>query len=91
MIRWLIRLLFGSEHPSTRRIMACEDAVQALDARVNAHYDELKATRGAVSRLKRELLPPEDAPQDPIEQPDIAPPHVSVQSTEHLSRRFRGF
>lgn len=88
MFRWIFRLLFGSEHPSKRELMACRDAYDALEARVDKHYDELKQVRGAVSRMKRDVLPPEDAPEPTNDRPDIVPP-PPTQSTAHLARRFR--
>jgi hypothetical protein len=75
--------------------MACEDAVAALTARVDARYDELIKLRGVVSRMKRELLEekePEDPPSGPNgTQPDIPHGPRPAQPTSELSRRFRSF
>lgn len=93
MLRKLFHLLFGYEHPSTRRIMACEDAVEALDRRVNARYDELKALRGVVSRELRRLKEQEEQEVDEQAPDDklggYMPPKPAPASTEHLARRFR--
>lgn len=90
MFRWLKRLLFGSEHPSLRRIMACEDAIAALDSRVDLRYDELKRLRGVVSRRLRDDKAPEDDPGPANgDEPSPLLPPVSSHSTAHLSRRFK--
>jgi len=90
VLRWLARLLFGSDHPSVRRIMACEDAVQALDARVDRRYEELVALRGVVSRRLRAEKAVEDAPEATNDADPLLPSHpVSSTSTAHLARRFK--
>lgn len=90
MLRRLFHLLFGLEHPSVRRIMACEDAINALDARVDQRYQELVALRGVVSRRLRAQKEAEDAPETTNdESTPVYPSPAPVQATAHLSRRFK--
>jgi hypothetical protein len=68
--------------------MACEDAINALDARVDQRYDELKRLRGVVSRRLRDEKEAQDDPHEPIE-PTRDIPALPPASTAHLSRRFK--
>lgn len=91
MLRFL-RLLLGLEHPSRRELMATRDAVDGLEARVDRHYDELRALAGRVNAYKRWEKAREDAPESTNgeeEEPEGAP--VKSASSAHLARRFRGF
>jgi len=87
MFAWFRRLL--RPEPITRReLMAFKDQLDGLEARIDQHYAELKATRGKVHALTRDK-PREDPAGPTNEQPDI-PEHLpAVHSTAHLSRRFR--
>ena len=95
MLRWLWYLLWGYQPPKTppiaKRVLAMEEAIEALTARVNARYDELRTLQGKVAAMKRwsNSQEPEGidepAPDDKL-QPKPVPP-----STEHLAKRFRGF
>lgn len=91
MIGWLRRLL-GPGPPSRREMMAVKDACEGLEARVDQHYSELKALRGAVNGLKRREKVGEGAPgptNDGEPVPETTPARFTPSA--HLARRFRGF
>jgi len=86
----LLRLLFGLEHPTRRELMATRDAVDAIAARVDNHYRELKELRGRINGMRRWEKASEDAPGETnVEEPAPTYPHVAPTSTAHLSRRFK--
>jgi len=88
----ILRLLLGLEHPTRRELMATRDACEALEARVEAHYAELKTLRGRINAFKRWEESHEDAPGDAnADSPDIYPQPAAPTATAHLARRFRGF
>jgi hypothetical protein len=92
MFRWLIRLIAGPEHPLRRRVMACEDSLVALEARIDQRYDELRVLRGVVSRMKHQEKAAQEADDDPIPPEAGLPAHpATVPSTAHLARRFKVF
>lgn len=77
--------------------MASEDAIDALGARVDAHYRELKELRGRVNAFRRwerhnEAETAEDAPGATLEPEETIPNHrKAIVPTAALARRFRGF
>lgn len=87
-----IRLALGLEHPTRRELAATQDQLDALDARVDAHYAELKTLRGRVHAIHRWEKPPE-VPAESTNGESTAPEPTPVKSTatEHLSRRFKVF
>ena len=67
--------------------MACQDAIDGLDARVDQHYAELKALRGKVNSNTRYEKKGAEASSEEIEP---APsPHPSLLAARR--RATRGF
>jgi len=90
MLGWIRRLL-GPGPPTRREMMAVRDACDGLEARVDAHYAELKVLRGAVHSLKRKDKVPDDAPGSSIaSEPVPGPTPRQISSTAFLARRFKG-
>ncbi len=91
MLGWLRRIV-GPGPPSRREMMAVKDACDGLEARVDAHYAELKTLRGVVHSLKRREKVVEDAPGPTIAEPEASEStRRSPTPTAHLARRFRSF
>jgi len=89
MIRWL-RALLGPGPASRRELMACRDAIDALDARVDLHYAETKSLRGKVHALSRYAKEAQPAEPDAATPQEHEPPRrAATIGTEHLSRRFK--
>jgi len=90
MIGWLRRLI-GLGPPSRREMMAVRDACDGLEARIDAHYAELKTLRGVVHSLKRKEKVPDDAPGSSIASDEVpGPTPRQVVPTAFLARRFKG-
>jgi len=78
----------SARKPPPKRLVDLENDVGEALAAIAWLRKSLADLNGRMSTIQRQQKPPEDAPEETIEEEsDIRP----ATSTAHLARRFRGF